>query len=208
MIAGPPFPAMLPFRLLLPVFIASFAFAAEPPPAAAPAPTPASTRTKIEGTWADRAVLTAPLASVPEGRHVLWYKQPAADWVEALPVGNGRLGGMIFGGVADERIQLNEDTLWDGYPVEAENPKALEALPEVRRLLFSGQNKAAVELAKKNMMGVPQNIRSYQSLGELLIETGTTSATAYQRTLDLASATATVTYEDKGVRFSREIVAS
>lgn len=83
-------------------------------------------------------MLTAPLPSVPEGRHVLWYKQPAADWVEALPVGNGRLGGMLFGGVTDDRIQLNEDTLWDGFPVEAENPKALAALPEVRRLLFSG----------------------------------------------------------------------
>jgi alpha-L-fucosidase 2 len=188
------------FSLLrfLPLFLVSFAFAADP----------ATTRTKIENSWADRAVLTAPLPSVPEGRHVLWYKQPAADWVEALPVGNGRLGGMLFGGVTDDRIQLNEDTLWDGYPIEAENPKALEALPEVRRLLFSGQNKAAVELAKTSMLGVPHRIHSYQSLGELLIETDTTAATAYQRTLDLASATATVTYEDKGVRFSRSLIAS
>ena len=182
--------------------------AADPAPAPAAPPVSATARAKIESPWADRAALSAPLASVPEGRHVLWYRQPAADWVEALPVGNGRLGGMVFGGVTDERIQLNEDTLWDGYPMEAENPKALAALPEVRRLLFSGQNKEAVELAKKTMMGVPQNIRSYQSLGELLIETGTTAATGYQRTLDLATATATVAYEDRGVRYTREVFAS
>ena len=198
------------FLALASLSLASLPAAESVSPASAPppAPPPAIVRTKIEDSWADRAALAAPLATVPEGRHVLWYKQPAADWVEALPVGNGRLGGMIFGGVTDERIQLNEDTLWDGYPLEAENPRALEALPEVRRLLFSGQNKAAVELAKKSMLGVPHNIRSYQSLGELLIETDTRSATGYQRTLDLATATASITYQDKGVRFSREIFAS
>ncbi|MEO0054765.1 MAG: hypothetical protein RLZZ50_712 [Verrucomicrobiota bacterium] len=202
-----------PLRLRPLALLALLLAGAQPLALAAPSaptspPSAATDRDKIEGSWTDRATLSAPLASVPKGRHVLWYKQPAAEWVEALPVGNGRLGGMVFGGVADERIQLNEDTLWDGYPMEAENPKALAALPEVRRLLFTGRNKEAVELAKKTMMGVPQNIRSYQSLGELLIETGTTAANGYQRTLDLATATSSVAYEDKGVRHTREIFAS
>ncbi len=169
---------------------------------------PALARTKIDYQWPERATVAAPLAGQPEGRHVLWYRQPAAYWNEALPIGNGRLGAMVFGGVADERLQLNEDSLWDGYPMDANNPKALESLPEVRRLLFADQTKAAVDLATKTMLGCPKYIESYQSLGELLIETGHTNATHYRRTLDLATATATVSYESDGVAFTREMIAS
>jgi len=74
----------------------------------------------------------------PEGRLTLWYRQPANQWVEALPIGNGRLGAMVFGGVEDKRIQLNEDTVWEGGPYEPSNPEALEALPKVREQIFSG----------------------------------------------------------------------
>src|SRR5437773_3154391 len=82
----------------------------------------------------------------------LWYKQPASKWEEALPIGNGRLGAMIFGGVGSERLQLNEDSLWSGAPQDADNPKALEALPEIRRLLFSGQYAQAEALANRTMI--------------------------------------------------------
>jgi hypothetical protein len=77
----------------------------------------------------------------------LWYDHPAEAWTEALPVGNGRLGAMVFGRTGVERIQLNEDTLWDGFPKERNNPKALEALPVVRRLLFEGKNEEAAHSA-------------------------------------------------------------
>ncbi len=185
------------------------AHAADPSPSPSPEVVlPATERTKIGYPWADRGAVEEPIASVPEGRHVLWYRQPATSWVEALPLGNGRLGAMVFGGITDERIQLNEDTLWDGYPLDPNNPKALEALPEVRRLLFAGENEAAVELAKKTMMGQPSSIRSYQALGELLIETPSARVSNYRRTLDLTTATATVTYEEKGVRFSRELFST
>ena len=172
-------------------------------------PQPALLRTVIDGNWSDRSVLDAAKVNPPEGLHTLWYRKPAGVWTEALPVGNGRLGAMVFGGVTDERLQLNEDTLWDGFPRDASNPEALSALPEVRRLLFEGKNKEAVGLAGKTMMGKPKNIKSYQSLGELFLETPDSAATTdYRRTLDLSTATATVTYTQNGVNFTREIFAS
>ena len=85
----------------------------------------------------------------------LWYSQPADKWVEALPVGNGRQGAMIFGGVQRERIQLNETSLWAGGPHDYDNPEALEALPEIRRLVFEGKTKEAAELADKKFMSKP-----------------------------------------------------
>ena len=101
---------------------------------------------------------------------ILWYRQPAKEWNEALPVGNGRLGAMVFGDVERERIQLNEETLWDGNSRDTNNPEALEALPEVQRLLFEDKNAEATEIAGKKMMGIPERIKSYQSLGDLFLE--------------------------------------
>src|SRR4051812_17438621 len=86
---------------------------------------------------------------------VLWYRQPAKEWVEAMPIGNGRLGGMVFGNVAVEHIQLNEDTVWAGAKLDRDNPEALKNLPEVRRLLFAGKPIEAQALAEKTMMGNP-----------------------------------------------------
>ncbi|NLH42873.1 MAG: glycoside hydrolase family 95 protein, partial [Planctomycetes bacterium] len=124
----------------------------------------------------------------------LWYTQPAKEWTQALPVGNGRLGAMVFGKVADERIQLNEDTLWDGYPRDTTNPQALEALPLVRRLLFEGKNAEATKLAGETMMGRPQGVESYQSLGDLHIDSPAAGVVAdYRRSLDLDTGIATTT---------------
>jgi alpha-L-fucosidase 2 len=178
-------------------------------PAEAALPLPALARTVINATWADRAVLEDKPPCAPKGRHTLWYKKPAAAWEEALPIGNGRLGAMIFGGAADERLQLNEETLWDGYAIDPSNPDALGSLPEVRRLLFSGCNLEAVQLASKTMLGKPTRVKPYQSLGELWLETpDLRSASSYSRTLDLDTATATVSYIHDGVAFSRELFAS
>lgn len=175
----------------------------------AQAPQPALERTNIRAPWADRATLGGDPATAPEGRHTLWYRQPAKVWEEALPIGNGRLGAMIFGGVTDERLQLNEDSLWDGYPLDSSNPAALKALPEVRKLLFEGNNKQAEGIAAANMMGRPPGVKPYQSLGELLIEfPGAADASGYRRTLDVNTAVATVTYHRDGTTFFREILSS
>src|SRR5262245_43723669 len=81
----------------------------------------------------------APTQAARQHSMVLWYRQPARQWVEALPIGNGRLGGMVFGGTDAEHIQLNEDTVWAGEKRNRDNPEALKNLPEVRRLLFAGK---------------------------------------------------------------------
>lgn len=147
-------------------------------------------------------------AQAPDGDHILWYEQPAANWNEALPVGNGRLGGMVFGGAPNERIQLNEDTLWDGHPRERINPRAAEALPEVQRLLFEGKHREAETLAREAMLGVPERIKSYQSLGDLWIRIPEGEIDGYRRWLDLDSALAVTEYTLDGVRHRREVFAS
>ena len=151
----------------------------------------------------------APDARAPAEDLTLWYEKPAAQWVEALPIGNGRIGAMIFGGVERERLQLNEDTLWDGYKRDPNNPAALKALPEVRRLLFEGKNQEATALAGRTMMGVPSGVKSYQSLGDLGLETpGPTAVEDYRRALDLATGIASVRYRSGGATFTREVFAS
>jgi alpha-L-fucosidase 2 len=145
----------------------------------------------------------------PEGRWISWYVQPASEWVEALPVGNGRLGGMVFGGVPQERIQLNEETLWDGYERDTTNPQALEALPQVRELIFQERNQEAERLAQKTMLGVPERVRSYQSLGDLRLEFPTPQRVEnYRRWLDLEQATAFTEYTAEGVTYRREVFSS
>ncbi len=140
---------------------------------------------------------------------VLWYHKPAQAWTDALPVGNGRLGAMVFGGVKQERIQLNEETLWDGGPRDTNNPKALEALPKVQQLLFEDKNEEATQLAGETMLGVPERIKSYQSLGDLLLEfEHDGDATAYYRELDLNTGIARTTYCHGDVNFSREVFAT
>jgi alpha-L-fucosidase 2 len=139
----------------------------------------------------------------------LWYRQPAKQWVEALPVGNGRLGAMVFGGVTSERLQLNEDTVWEGYQRDGSNPAALKSLPEIRRLLFEGKNDEATSLAGQTMMGIPPRIKSYQPLGDLLLETpGTNVFANYRRELDLDSGIASVRYEAGDAIYTREVLAS
>jgi hypothetical protein len=91
-------------------------------------------------------------APAPESDLLLWYRLPAREWVEAAPVGNGRLGAMVFGGVVKERLQLNEESVWDGYARDTTKSNALKSLPEVRRLLLEGKNEEANQLAARDLM--------------------------------------------------------
>ncbi len=138
---------------------------------------------------------------------VLWYRQPAREWTEALPIGNGRLGAMMFGGLAEERLQLNEDTLWSGCPKKWNNPEAQKYLPEVRRLVMDEEKYVEADAACQHMQG-PFN-ESYEPLGNLRIKFGgTEKAETYRRELDLDTATARVSYRADGIDYVREAFIS
>lgn len=151
----------------------------------------------------------SPPESRPLAKWTLWYDKPAADWNEALPIGNGRLGAMIFGGVAHERIQLNEETVWDGYERDATNPAARAALPKVRRLIFEGRNEEAAKLAERSMLGCPPGIHSYQSLGDLnLTFPEPADVHDYRRFVDIQSGIAGVEFHADNISHRRELFAS
>ena len=139
----------------------------------------------------------------------LWYQQPATKWVEALPIGNGRLGAMVFGGVAQEHLQLNEGTVWAGRNLDRNNPEALKSLPEIRSLLFAGKPREAEAIADKTMIGIPRRLPPYQTLGDLTLDfAGQEKATNYKRELDLDAGVASVSYVIDGARYEREIFSS
>ena len=139
---------------------------------------------------------------------LLWYNQPAVKWEEALPIGNGRLGAMVFGGTAEERLQLNESTLWGGLPNNYSNPEAGQHLAELRRLIFAGKIPEAEELGRK-MLGNPTLQSPYQPLGDLHLKfPGHEKVEQYERSLDLDQAVVTTTYRIGGVEFSREVFIS
>jgi alpha-L-fucosidase 2 len=148
-------------------------------------------------------------ASPPKEPLALWYRRPAVEWEEALPVGNGRLGAMVFGGIIQEHITLNEDTLWSGGPYDPTNPDALAALPKVRGLIFAGKYREAHQLAEAKMMARPLWQAAYQPVGSLLLTFPETAAVQdYRRDLDLDTAIARVSYQVHGVHFVREVFAS
>ncbi len=141
----------------------------------------------------------------------LWYNKPAGEWTEALPVGNGRLGAMVFGSTVTEHIQLNEESLWTGGPIERANPEALKYLNKVRQLLFEGEYAEGDRLAQEKIMGYRQEagLHTYQTLGDLFLEfEGLENITNYHRELDLRNAIASTTFESNGIRFKREVFSS
>jgi alpha-L-fucosidase 2 len=148
-------------------------------------------------------------ASSDPQRLVLWYEKPATQWVQALPVGNGRLGAMIFGGTASERLQLNEDTLYAGGPYDPNNREALAALPEARRLIFEDRYKEANDLIGAKMMAQPIKQMPFEPVGDLNLEfPDHLDVRGYRRELDLETAIAKVSYNSGGVNFTREVFAS
>jgi alpha-L-fucosidase 2 len=139
----------------------------------------------------------------------LWYRQPARVWTEALPIGNGRLGAMVFGHVNSERIQLNEDTLWGGGPYDPVNPQAKEALPQVRQMVFDGQYREAGKLINSKVIARPSSEMPYETAGDLMLTfPDSASAENYRRALNLDTAVATTEYTENGTRFTRQIFAS
>ena len=163
------------------------------------------------GVFLRALLLCSTAAAVPlaAADPVLWYQHPAQKWGDALPVGNGRLGGMVFGDIAKEHIQLNEDTVWNGRKRDRLNPEALKALPEVRRLLFEGKSREAEALEEQKMMGIPSRQPPYQPLGDLNIEfTGQENAADYRRELNLATGIVRVTYRVGDAACTREVFSS
>lgn len=138
----------------------------------------------------------------------LWYKQPAKTWVEALPLGNSRMGVMVYGGTACEELQLNEETVWGGSPYRNDNPEALKHLEEVRALIFANRNADAQQLIQKTFY-TGKNGMPYQTIGSLIISSpGHDQVTDYYRDLDLERAVATTRYKVDGVTYQREVFTS
>ena len=154
--------------------------------------------------------MTAVLTLVAQ-QYRLWYDQPAQTWTQALPIGNGVMGGMVFGTPAVEHIQLNEETIWAGQPNNVVNPNAKEALPEVRQLIFEGKYKEAQALADAKVMprAVDKNMgMPYQPFGDLYIAMpGHANYQNYERWLDLDNARTIVRYTADGVQYQRETIA-
>ena len=146
-------------------------------------------------------------ASNPATR--IWYAHPADKWENALPVGNGRLGAMVFGKTDEEQIQINEETYWSGGPYSTTVQGGYKALPEIRKLIFDGELIRAHRLFGRSLMGNPVEQQKYQSLGSLVLRlAGRGEVKTYRHELDLDTAIATTTYEQGGVRYTREVFST
>ena len=141
---------------------------------------------------------------------MLWYDKPAPDWLHALPIGNGRVGAMVFGGLEQERLQLNEANIWAGGPHDYANPDGPSALPEIRRLVFDEKWADAQKLAEDKFIGKPMRQAPYQTVGDLTLTFAKNAGevTNYRRSLDLENAVARTEWTQNGVRFTRQAWAS
>ena len=145
------------------------------------------------------------------GQHdlALWYTKPAREWTQAMPVGNGRLGAMVFGDFKNETIQLNEESIWGGSKINNNNPQAKEHLPAIRQAVYDGQYQKVWDMADQYLLGTPPRIRSYQPLGDLLIRyPGEAQPTGYRRSLTLNTGIARTEYTIQGHRVVQEVFAS
>lgn len=148
-------------------------------------------------------------ASRSNGEMVLWYRQPGEKWLEAMPVGNGLLGGMVFGGTQHERIALNEGTFWSGRPHDYDNPEAIRYFPQIRDLVFAGKFQEAERMADQHFYGHPAAQQAFQPLGDLLLDfEGAETVEDYRRELNLETGVARITYRSGGAAFTREIFIS
>ncbi len=148
-------------------------------------------------------------SDLAENQLKLWYDQPASVWEEALPVGNGRIGGMVFGDPLFERIQLNEESIWAGSKLNNNNPDALKNLSGLQKAIFENRYKKAVEVAEKSFLGTPPRIRSYQPLGDLFIRYNWNGKPEnYRRELDLRTGIATTSFLADGKNYIQEVFVS
>ena len=174
----------------------------------------------LAATAATAAVVThrTALAALPEAApkddetpYKLFFNQPARQWSDSLPVGNGRLGACVFGNPIAERIQLNEDSIWDGEVRDRNNPRAGEAVPKIRELLFAGKVAEAEALALSDMMSIPRRMPCYQTLGDLHLDFDLDTAHTvedYRLELNLDTAIVTTAFTHNGVRYVREVFSS
>ncbi|RLD54972.1 MAG: glycoside hydrolase family 95 protein, partial [Bacteroidetes bacterium] len=148
-------------------------------------------------------------SKVEQINYKLWYQQPANIWDEALPVGNGRLGAMVFGDVYNETIQFNEESLWAGKRFNTNNPNALKDLDDIRQLIFEGKIKEAYELGNKSLLGTPPRFRSYQTFGNIYLSfDSVANYSDYQRELLLNDGISSTKFTIDGITYTREVFAS
>ena len=137
---------------------------------------------------------------------LMWYTKPAEKWEDALPVGNGRLGAMVFGKYGEEQIQLNEETYWSGGPYSTVVKGGYKKLPEIQKAIFDGEPLKAHKLFGRYLMGYPVEQQKYQALANLhLFFTDQDTAVHYRRSLDLKTGVTSVTYSADGVTYKREV---
>jgi alpha-L-fucosidase 2 len=140
---------------------------------------------------------------------VLWYGQPAEKWLEAMPLGNGLIGAMVFGGLQRERIALNEGTFWSGRPHDYDNPEAFKYFPQIRDLVFAGKFQEAEKMADEHFYGIPAAQQAFQPVGDLVLSfDGADNPTNYRRELDMETGVAKVIYQVGDVLFTRELFVS
>jgi len=139
----------------------------------------------------------------------LWYRQPASKWLEAMPIGNGLMGAMIFGGTHEERIALNESSFWSGRPHDYNNPEAIKYFPQIRDLVFAGKFQEAEKMADAHFFGVPSAQQAYQPLGDLLLSfEDADKVEDYRRELDMETGVVKISYRLGDVVFTREVFVS
>ncbi len=155
-------------------------------------------------------ILVLPLFAQENNPMVLWYRYPAEEWTESLPIGNGRLGGMIFGGVEKDLIQLNEESMWTGHPVDRTTSGAYKAFQKAGELLFEGQYVQAEQVIAEQFMGkrLEGGTHTYQLLANLELEFDHDEFTNYKRELDLQTALATTQYQSGDTTFTRTYFSS
>jgi len=149
------------------------------------------------------------IPTTPARDMVLWYRQPAEKWLEAMPLGNGLMGAIVFGGIRQERIALNESTFWSGRPHDYDNPEALRYFPQIRDLVFAGKFQEAERMADTNFYGRPAAQQAFQPLGDLLLTVdGVEQAEDYRRELDMETGVAKIAFRVGDARFTREVFVS
>ena len=153
-------------------------------------------------------LLAAAAAFAQQSPLTLWYNQPAVLWTDALPVGNGQMGAMIFGGAVHERIQFNQHTVWTGEPHDYAHKGAAQSLAKIRELLWAGKQKEAEDLAMREFMSEPLHQKAYQAFGDLSIEMPEGEIAGYRRWLDLDTGVASVEFIQNGIAYRRDVFAS
>jgi alpha-L-fucosidase 2 len=139
---------------------------------------------------------------------VLWYKQPGVKWLEGLPLGNGLIGAMVFGGVPQERIALNESSFWSGRPHNYDDPQAFQYFSQIRDLVFAEKYKEAEKMTDEHFYGIPKSQEAYQPIGDLVLSFPDSNFNDYRRELDMETGVATVSYRQRDAVITRQVFVS